>query len=256
MTKRLGTIKDASQYYSNILVLSKDGQQLATISSKRAKWYLNKNLATEILPSPSPYPRTIQLNFAHKTPAASRKGIDTLVCDTHCVMCGKTTELTLHHVIPHVIKRYFPINEKEHTREWCVLLCEKCHVDIENKTQFRYRQDFPKTPLYMSEKDVDMYKLQKLKHYGHTDTIPPDRLKALIANAGVTSLDEISPFYKITRRNKHKNTKILHRDAIKIWALNFIESKGGILGVKQFFKDMFLSFEPKFLPKEFLWIEM
>lgn len=108
-------------------MLSKQGLPLSTIGVDRLEWYLKKGLAREILDyHDKSYPRVIQLNFTNNSNGATLDR-DIEVVENKCVVCGSTDHLTLHHILPIRIKRYYPASYKEHTRHQCVLLCEEHH---------------------------------------------------------------------------------------------------------------------------------
>ena len=47
------------------------------------------------------------------------------------MICGSKEKLSLHHVVPHRVKKFYPKGDKIHTKHLCVLLCEKHHNEIE-----------------------------------------------------------------------------------------------------------------------------
>ena len=118
------------EYYSNYLMVSKDGKPLNTVDRRRCDWYLKRNLARVIEWHDKKYPKVIQLNFEHKGENNKRES-DTALVESHCVVCGSKEKLSLHHVVPHGIKKYYPEKKKNYTRYLCVLLCEKHHKEIE-----------------------------------------------------------------------------------------------------------------------------
>jgi hypothetical protein len=196
MNDKKTTKKD---HYSNILLLSIDGSPLVTISLKKAKWYLRKGLAYKS-EDVEGYTQVIQLNFQPKKVSTNKTAIASK--ENRCVISGETNDLTLHHVIPYCIKKYFPLEEKEHTNQWCVLLKEEIHHDIEKKTK----------PTY------DLY-LTGFQHEVH--------LKKL--------------------HDKHEKNECQRK-----WMLRLIEDLGGVQKTKLFYKKLFLSFDPKFIPEGFL----
>jgi hypothetical protein len=119
-----------SEYYSNYLMVSQDGKPLNTVDKRRCDWYLKRNLAEEIDWPDKQYPKVIRLKFKHKGNTNKRES-DTMLVESRCVVCGSTKELSLHHVVPHSIKKHYPEKKKNYTRYLCVLLCEKHHQEIE-----------------------------------------------------------------------------------------------------------------------------
>jgi hypothetical protein len=248
-----GTNYKQSPHYSNILLLSRDGEPLSTISEKRYKWYLKKKLAIEV-ESPSieghTFEHAIQLTFEHNSFDDDSHHHIT-VSHNQCVICGKNEELSLHHVIPYVIRRHFPDKDKEHSREWCVLLCIECHNIVEELTQPIYKKNFPETNEY---KNYNI-SLQQLKHEGKIERVKPERLEKMLAQSDYKTIENIPPYLPENRIAFHKSLSNVMQSAIEVWANKFIEEKGGVEGVKSYFRDMFMSLQPKSLPKGYLEIK-
>ena len=240
----------SSPHYANVVLIAQDGRPLSTISHRRAKWYLKKNLAIEI-PAPAPYTRALQINFTHKQQGQAEKW-DLEVSDNCCVMCGTTQNMTLHHIVPRVIRRYFPFEVKSHAREWCVLLCESCHNNVEAVSQPIYKVKFP----YSSPKDKHMdMALQVIKHKGNLDKIPEEKLKGMLAESSFKSIEEIPDLNPESNRGLAKELSSRRSNTqqrlIEAWANDFIQEHGGIDGTHQYFYDLFLTFKPQYLPKWF-----
>lgn len=230
-------------HYSNVILIGQDGKLLSTISSRKAKWYLKKKLAEEIS-APAPYARAIKINFAHNQPHEVESW-DLGVNDNQCVLCGCEESLTLHHIVPRVIRRYFPVEIKGHSREWCVLLCESCHTKVELKTQPIYKKNFPN---YIRHGEDWKISLQVIKDKGNLEKIPTDKLNKMLADANYASIDEIPPLSAEVRRNLYAYRSNVHQKSIEEWANQFIQEHGGIEGTHQYFLNLFLSCKPKYLP--------
>ncbi len=123
-----GNIK--SKHYSNCLIVSQEGNPLSTTHRERCDWYLKRQLAEEIEWPDKNYPTVIKLKFKNKGDGTKRQS-DILPMTDQCVVCGCKENLSLHHVVPHRIKKFYPKHEKDHTKHLCVLLCEKHHSEIE-----------------------------------------------------------------------------------------------------------------------------
>lgn len=234
-------------FYSNVLILGKEGEYLSTVSDRKANWYLKKDLANEVEP-PAPYPRAIRLKFNHAAVKPPDKwdlhiGID------YCVLCGTPHMLSLHHIVPRVIRRTYPVEYKNHSREWCVLLCLDCHRKVEDETQPIYQKNIPSFKVHRGETNST---LQFVKHNGTINKIPPDRLQRLFDLSDYKTIDEIPPYRGIaTKRQNWKRRSEAHQKEIQQWAETFIQEHGGIEGTNQYFLDLFLKFNPKYLPSWF-----
>jgi hypothetical protein len=225
--------------------MGQDGKHLSTISYKKAKWYLTKNLAVEV-PPPAPYPKALQITFQHKQKSDAEKW-DLVMSNNQCVICGTKDALTLHHIVPRVIRRHFPIEIKEHSREWCTLLCEPCHTHVELVSQPIYKKDFPNySP---GAEDMNM-SLCFIKAKNNLDRIPMEKLQKMMALSSYKTVDEI-PSAPFDRQGVYSRRSMAQQKLIEEWAHKFIQEKGGLEGVHHYFFNLFLTFKPKHLPQWF-----
>jgi hypothetical protein len=116
--------------YDNIIVQNMDGISLFTCDSRRANWYLNRNLAKII----STDPLTIQLNF--KTNGLGHCGDSYFLqkFKNVCVVCGTSEELTKHHVFPQLFNRFIPKEYENFMRSNSYnvkIVCVDCHTEYE-----------------------------------------------------------------------------------------------------------------------------
>lgn len=114
-------------HYSNCLLVSREGKPMTTISAEKVVWYTSRGLG-KLIDYPG-YLQAVQLTFVHKGTGGDET--DLIKMGNHCAVCGKTVELSLHHVTPYSVKRHFPLADKSHTRRLCLLLCEEHHLAIE-----------------------------------------------------------------------------------------------------------------------------
>lgn len=211
--------------YSNIIIVTNDDKLLATISQRKANWYIRKGLATEMVPPPEGYPRAIKLTFeanVHRTP----KQFEINVNANKCVICGKEDSLTRHHVIPYVIRKHFPLSQKQYSRQWCVLLCVDCHHNVEELTQPLYKQSFPSGKKFSNSNLT----LQMIKFKGHLNKLSPDKLSVLLELSDYKTVEEIPLFRKKNRTQSQRERSRHHFLEIKRWAKQFIKDHGGLRG--------------------------
>ena len=236
--------------YSNVIIISNGGNLLATISDRKANWYLKKGLAIETLP-PIGYPRAIKLKFeadVNRTP----KPFEINVNENKCVICGKENKLTRHHVIPWVIRKHFPLQHKQYARQWCVLLCVECHENVELFTQPLYKEKFPQGTEIKRNTNIA---LQMIKHNGHLDKLSTEKFANLLEHSTYKSVEEIPPYKNKNKNEFRKTLSIQHKLEIKKWALKFIHEHDDIKGTKTYFRELFLTMNPKYLPEGYLDIE-
>ena len=233
-------------FYSNAVIISQSGKLLSTISDHKADWYLKKGIATEV-PPPEGYPRAIRLTF-EPHPEEGPRTYSLNVSEDKCVLCGNIHSLTLHHVVPYVVRKHFPIKHKTKARQWCVLLCTDCHEEVEKATQPLYKQDFP-----LGIKDMNTnFTLQVIKYKNNLDRIPPEKLKELLSRSDYKTIDKIPDYSPKNKKMYFSQRSRQHKSEISAWANKFIAEHGGIEGVKSFFREIFLCFNPKFLPTGYL----
>lgn len=146
------------EYYSNILLVSQKNVPLTTVSEDRAEWYVSRDLA-EILSDeekakfPPVYSKIVRLKFKAKLEDKTDPFYQQIV-ETQCVVCGSRKGLTLHHVVPSCIRKWFPDEHKNHSHGWCVLVCEKHHGEADRLALELHEQEI---------KDLDQRILAKAK---------------------------------------------------------------------------------------------
>lgn len=240
------------EYYSNVLLIAPDNTPLATIGNDRAEWYLSRNLGAEIL-SLSPYLRTIKLNFEPKGRPESTHGLHTK--ETHCVVCGAKAPLTLHHVVPRLIRRSFPAKDASKQHLWCLLLCEKHHLEIEKiyapfLTQSPAFSKLQKNTEVPTQYKKALYALRNLTMSGTINSLlvtHPARVQSLLTQVGITSIPSLA--YAEQELLKIKEKEPQPNIITKIFARQFIIEHGGVENVKIFFRNLFMQLDPQFLPE-------
>jgi len=237
-------------FYGNALILSQTGQPLCTLNRKRIEWYLKRGLAEEVTP-PEGYPRAIQLNFKAKLDIRNPKPYELAVLKSICVLCGTMDKLTVHHVIPQCIRKLFPLSEKARSRQWCVLLCVKCHKNVEDITQAVYKKDYPKNGVPNAAKD--RITLRRLKGMGILNKLDPERYARFMTSAEYkTEADIPNPPTKEEEQDLPRLVSKIHRQQLSQWGHKFIADHGGISGTKKYFRSLFLDFNPQYLPTGYL----
>lgn len=116
-----------SPIYGNCQVLSPDNILMFRCDDKRAKWYLNKDLAEIIETSPL----KVRLKFKPKGLGNHGKEFGLTEMENLCVNCGRNDELNRHHVVPYCYRRFFPLSLKSHNFHDVLALCVSCHEKYE-----------------------------------------------------------------------------------------------------------------------------
>ncbi|KAI8384983.1 uncharacterized protein BYT42DRAFT_564288 [Radiomyces spectabilis] len=108
--------------YENWKVYSKHGKLMFRCNAKKAQWYLKRQLAVTKEDNHS-----IQLTFEAK--GNGHRENDYLIEDRKnvCVACGSDQQLTLHHVVPEMYRRWMPLVIKSKSSRDILPLCKICH---------------------------------------------------------------------------------------------------------------------------------
>lgn len=169
--------------YENCKVRHLDGEIIFYCNYRRAKWYLDRKLATVV----SNDPLEIQLTF--KTKGFGNRGDKFYLQHRKniCVVCGTDQQLTRHHVVPYCFRRFLPEEIKDHNYHDILLLCATCHetyeqyaYELKSKLADEYNAPidgiFDRT-VYKDNIHIKGY-AHALVHYG--DKIPSERKDVML----------------------------------------------------------------------------
>ena len=121
-----------SPMYDNIQMMDPEGRLLASISLKKAQWYVHKQLARwRALDS------SIQLLFKPK--AHSGQDYEKTMKPNMCVGCGSDEFHMRHYVVPYAYRTLLPKRFKTHLSHDVVILCPDCHLHCEYETHLRMK---------------------------------------------------------------------------------------------------------------------
>lgn len=188
--------------YENCRVRNLEGQIIFYCSSKRANWYLKRNLANVITEDPL----EIQLNFVanglgnvgDKFYLQHRKNL--------CVVCGTEEMLTRHHVIPYCFRKFLPDKVKNHSYHDILLLCVLCHEQYEhhaNELKLKLAEEYD-APVNGLWSDKETHNKHKARGYAyallkHADKIPHERKAAMLEHiksvSGTDDLEKVATTY-------------------------------------------------------------
>lgn len=115
--------------YGNCKVFNKEGELIFRCDNKKAKWYLDRNLASII----SYDPLSIKFNFKAKGRGHAGDDFYLTARVNHCVVCGNQEKLTRHHIVPICYRKHFPEHTKRHSSHDIVMLCVSCHIAYEEE---------------------------------------------------------------------------------------------------------------------------
>jgi hypothetical protein len=246
-----GTTKRGNVIYGNWLVLHPNGFEMFRCSSKKANWYLERDLANII----SENPPVIKLNFEpggignkdDEFALTQRKNI--------CTVCGtvELDRLTKHHIVPSLYKKHFPMKLKVATSHDVVCICRECHDEYENiyasKLKERISEQY-EVPLCNSQSDfAKVIKLSKA-YVLNNSFMPEDRKMELLEKIssmmgyeeGFVPMEEIEKFSKISKKHYNEFYSNHGREVmLKVTDIqNFVE---------MWRNDFVENMKPKYMPK-------
>lgn len=115
------------EIYESFEMLHPSGEFMAFVSSKRANWYIKKDLADWTSE------KQFKLRFAPKGDGKKDMPFYTQRLENRCVVCGYDgDDLNKHHVVPYVFRSRFPSSYKENNHHDVLITCIDCHEKYEN----------------------------------------------------------------------------------------------------------------------------
>lgn len=121
--RNCNTVALQKPHYANIFLQAPDGQVLVTISTCKAEWYLERELADTVCDNP----RTLRLRF-EPSARPDPDGYYTRPKKNICVVCGADDSFRRKNVVPLEYRKHFPVELKEHTSHDVLLMCLSCHI--------------------------------------------------------------------------------------------------------------------------------
>lgn len=134
--------------YDNITMLCPKGTELSKISAKKAKWYVDKGLASyydldkhennKNRDDVNKKYTCIKLHFEPKK--RSEKGsYGKADKENICVACGSQEHPMRFYIVPYAYRTLFPREYKSHMSHDVVLLCGRCHLKCGQVAQERMK---------------------------------------------------------------------------------------------------------------------
>ena len=129
-----------SPIYGNYRMVAPSGDVLCFCDRKKADWYVSRGLAQivcqDVLLSFTPRGKGHAGDKYYLSPKANA-----------CVICGKDTELTRHHIVPKCFRKHFPDELKSRSSHDVCPMCRECHTRYESHAKRRNLELF-KTDKY------------------------------------------------------------------------------------------------------------
>lgn len=221
--------------YGNIEVLHPNGFVMFRTGDSRANWYLKRGLATSVSA------RVIQLTFEPNGPGHCDEPFFTCEKANACVVCGKSNDLTRHHVVPACYKIHFP-KITDRVGSYDVLpLCDKDHekYNLQQRDLMQVIADTYEAPVSgrtlnaEQVKDHRQFRSHAITLLAHGDKMPPHRRellsKGVISYFGHDRLQEIVdlpiPESTVITHGQLVMQKVTELDNFAImWRNHFVES--------------------------------
>jgi len=176
----LNTVTKDRKIYGNCQVISPEGHLMFRCESKKANWYLKRDLA-EVIGND---PLIIRLKFEPNGLGNHNKSYGTQEMENRCVVCGSYEFLTRHHVVPICYRKYFPIEMKSHSFHDVLSVCAICHEEYEKfafqfKTELSNKYNAPINGELVDNRDI--LKIRKIASClsGDISRIPKSRINKM-----------------------------------------------------------------------------
>lgn len=249
----MGKTKAASKpLYDNYAMYSPGKKLMCYISKKSASWYVKKELASFLVGEEL----GIQLHFEPKSLGYNGEDSAEFYLNKRrnlCVVCGATTNLNKHHVVPYCYRKHFPKAYIKRSHHDILPICIDCHEKYEKaasllKLMLDKDHDVVSGKIKESEEQVALWKCGKHAHalLKYADKVPEYRKKEIRKKIELylgreptqKDLEEIREAgynYMQTRHPTYKREKIVE--------------ELGIEKLEELWRGHFLEFaRPKFLP--------
>jgi len=159
------------QKYENIAMKSPDGHLMCYIGSKRANWYVKKNLAHYN------HDKEIQLHFQPNGLGHFFDKARNIPVENRCVVCGcnQIELLSKHHSVPECFRKHFPERWKSYRSHEILFVCVDCHTKYEieaQKIKARMIQEFGGEFLFKEDSRIRGH-ISTLLKYEHQ--LPSDK---------------------------------------------------------------------------------
>jgi len=115
------------EIYGNWQVESPEGILMFRCDTKKANWYLDRDLAERISQ------QVVRLKFKPRGLGNHNRGYGLTEMRNLCVSCGSEEYLTRHHVVPISYRKHFPMELKSHNFHDVLSMCVGCHEEYERK---------------------------------------------------------------------------------------------------------------------------
>jgi hypothetical protein len=104
-----------------------DGTPMCRCDSRRANWYLKRDIAYVV----SEDPFVFRLKFQPNGIGSANDQYGLAEKENRCVVCGTYDNLTKHHIVPYMYRKHLPVEIKSRSSHDVVIICDECHEQYE-----------------------------------------------------------------------------------------------------------------------------
>ncbi|VBB18302.1 hypothetical protein YASMINEVIRUS_765 [Yasminevirus sp. GU-2018] len=112
----------STNVYGNIKFLDKDGNFMFYCNKDKADWYTTRKLAVQL------EDKVYKLTFEAKGKGNQTDKYMHTELKNMCVVCGETSQLVHHYVVPYAYRQVYPTAFKSHSHVDIVLMCSTCKL--------------------------------------------------------------------------------------------------------------------------------
>ena len=244
--------------YDNSRLEAPDGELLCVCDSKKALWYVSKNLGKVIENSPT---LTVRLNFEPAGRPKGQAGDYYLAAKNNfCVVCGVDKCCLRKYIVPHEYRKLFPEVMRDHQSHDVLLMCLNCHqasnrLDHQMRSKLATMSGSPLDEIISKTKeDFDLKAIRSagralLKDF-ERNKIPMERKRELIRILKEHfEKDELG--FEVIEAAANIDTCIQNEEYVSHAesVVTYFAENEGILKLEKLWRQHFLdSMKPQFLP--------
>ena len=179
----------------NWKVYHPSGRHMFTCGEKKAKWYIDRELAKLI------GKKMIELTFIPKGNGfEDNEEFGRSIREARCVVSGKEEGLQRHHIVPYCYRTYFPEIYKSKNHHDVVLINHEIHSDYEQKAN-NYKDEIARIYEVKTIGELNSEYTSKLREAGKDNSILLNSIHSLFKCYGrVTEAVKLEKLYFIAER--------------------------------------------------------
>jgi len=165
----------------NWKVYHPNGNHMFTCGDKKAKWYINRNLAVIIGDN------KIKLTFKPKgTGFTESEEFGRSVRENKCVVTGIDAHLQRHHIVPYCYRTYFPPQYKSKNHHDVVLINDEKHSEYEIEAT-KFKDELARVYDIMTIDEYNNAYIRLIRNQNRENSIIMSRLKVIFQGYGYIS---------------------------------------------------------------------